>query len=117
LRTVFTLIAVLLASRALSAQEVRIGVLSLFHPHELTVRPAAGTAIVLHGDQHAITLESNSTIGQVDIRAAGSSVVVRLPGSSLRLPKVVFISRRMNQLTFCSRFQAKSAATITASSS
>jgi len=100
LRTVFILIAVLLASCALSAQEVRIGVLSLFHPHELTVQPAAGTAIVLHGDQHAITLESNSSIGQVDIRAASSSVVVRLPGRSLRLPKVVFTSRKNESADF-----------------
>ena len=56
------LIALLVSATYLPAHDVRVGVLGLFHPRELEVRPlAAGVLRVEAGDQTAL-LESNETL-------------------------------------------------------
>ena len=59
---------VLLATQAASAQDVRIGVLGLFRPHEITVKTAPGQALIIQtktvqGGETSFTLERSSGRG------------------------------------------------------
>jgi len=48
-----------------SAQEVRIGVFGLFHPHELVVRPASDSALVVKAGEQTFVVEKSSGTDEV----------------------------------------------------
>lgn len=56
------------ASTASSVDYVRVGVLGLFHPRQLTVTAPAGGALVVHADSEAIVLESSSGIDTASVQ-------------------------------------------------
>jgi stage II sporulation protein D len=70
--------ALVLGSSLSSAENVRIGVLGLFHPREFTLRAADGNAIVIHTGQETIVLEKSSGTNAAQIRAAGNGMVIRV---------------------------------------
>lgn len=70
--------ALVLGSSLSSAENVRIGVLGLFHPREFKLSAADGNAIVIHAGQETIVLEKSSGTNAAQIRAAGSGMVVRV---------------------------------------
>ena len=57
--------------RTESRTNVRIGVLSLFHPHEFTVTAPVGQALVLRSGEEHITLEPSSGVDVVKIHMSG----------------------------------------------
>lgn len=74
------------------AQEVRIGVLGLFHPRQLTVSSSAESAVILHINQKDLVLDSTST-SKVAIYRQGNLLALRYGGESLHADRIVFTSR------------------------
>jgi stage II sporulation protein D len=85
------IVAVALSSLA-QAQEVRIGVLGLFHPRQLTVSSTAESAVILHIKQKDLVLDSTST-SKVAVHARGNLLVLTYGGESLHADRIVFTSR------------------------
>jgi stage II sporulation protein D len=55
---------------------VRIGVLGLFHPHEMIVRAPAGSVLVLHAGGDRIVLEESSSVDSATVHISEGDVVV-----------------------------------------
>lgn len=70
------LVVLLLASFA-SGQDVRIGVLGLFRPHELLISAPAGTALIIHAGQQAFSLESSSGPNSASVQSVAGHVIAR----------------------------------------
>ena len=106
-RTWLALISLLLTARTLnfaqtpllgdpSSTQVRIGVFGLFHPHQVTVRPAEGEALILHAGKDSLVLEKSSGVDSVTVRISGSGVVV-LAGEHAIHAGAVTIGDRKNE--------------------
>jgi len=59
-----------------SVADVRVGVLGLFHPVQLTVSAPEGSALSVHAGEEVIILEKSSGVDSVTIRISGSEVVL-----------------------------------------
>ena len=95
-----TAILVLVTAAATHAQDVRIGVLGLFHPSQLTVSAIPGTAVILHTDQKDFPLDATSTVSKVMIRSRGDELVVAYGTQSLNARTIVFTSRNGGVASF-----------------
>lgn len=62
----------------LQTQDVRIGVLGLFHPRQLTVSAVEGNAIAVHAGQETFILEKSSGVSVAEISVLGSMMAVRV---------------------------------------
>lgn len=84
-----------LIGSAASAQseDVRIGVLGLFHPSELTLSSTPGSAIILRVDDRNLTLDTSAGISKASIHADEAGLVVRCGRQSLNVRKVTLASR------------------------
>ena len=76
-----------------SAQEVRVGVLGLFHPSQLTVSSSAGTVVIVHFGEKEFPLDSSSSTSRVTLHAKGSEFVLAYGTEHLVVRKVAFTSR------------------------
>jgi len=76
-----------------SAQDVRTGVLGLFHPSELTVSSTTGGAVILRADEQSLTLDTSTGLSRASIRAHEAGLVVRCGTQSLNAHKVTLASR------------------------
>src|SRR4051812_27076931 len=56
---------------------VRIGVLGLFHPKELTISAFSGDALVLHAGGESIVLERSSGVNAAIVRLDGTNLVLQ----------------------------------------
>jgi stage II sporulation protein D len=91
---IMLLAPVLLATQAAYAQDVRIGVLGLFRPHEITLKTVPGQALVIHtkiaqGGEKTLILERSSGTDTAEIAVSGDGLTLRtdnqpLPISELR---------------------------------
>jgi peptidoglycan hydrolase-like amidase len=88
------IVSVLLLSSFALAQEVHIGVLSLFHPRELVVAAPLGSALLVHAGGESFTLENSSGEGSVHLEASSGGVVVRCGSHMLRSQAVSILSRQ-----------------------
>jgi stage II sporulation protein D (peptidoglycan lytic transglycosylase) len=79
-----------------SSTQVRIGVFGLFHPHQLTVRPSEGEALILHAGKDSLVLEKSSGVDSATVRISGSGVVV-LAGNDVIHASAVTIGDRKNE--------------------
>ena len=86
-------ILVLVTAAATHAQDVRIGVLGLFHPAQLTVRAVPGTAVILHVGQKDFALDSTSSVNKATIRSGGDELVIAYGTQLLTAHTIVFTSR------------------------
>ncbi|MGC2329807.1 MAG: SpoIID/LytB domain-containing protein [Candidatus Sulfotelmatobacter sp.] len=59
---------------------VRIGVLGLFHPHQLTVSASQGQALVVHAGDERIVLERSSGVDTASVQLSGSEIILQ-PGT------------------------------------
>ena len=89
---------VLLATQEACAQDVRIGVLGLFRPHEITVKTAPGQALIIQtktvqGGEKSFTLERSSGRGTAEITASGDGLIVQSGNQSLRISELRASSR------------------------
>ena len=87
------LASVLLATQAACAQDVRIGVLGLFRPHEITLKTAPGQALIIQtktvqGGEKSFILERSSGRGTADITATGDGLIVQSGNQSLRISEL-----------------------------
>jgi len=88
-----TIVALALANSLLSAENVRIGVLGLFHPREFTLSAADGCAIVVHAGQETFVLEKSSGKNAAQIRAAGRGMVVTVGTHAVGSSEITITSR------------------------
>ena len=77
MRTAIPLLILLLTSSLVLAQDVRVGVLGLFHPRELTLSAPVGSALVLQAGPGTLTLERSSGLGSANIAVIGNKIVVQ----------------------------------------
>jgi peptidoglycan hydrolase-like amidase len=76
-----------------SAQDVRIGVIGLFHPSELILSSTTGSAVILRADEQSLTLDTSVGLSKATIHAHGAGLVVRYGTQSLNASKVTLASR------------------------
>ena len=88
------IVSVLLLSSFAVAQEVHIGVLSLFHPRELVVAAPIGSALLVHAGGESFTLENSSGEGSVHIESSSGGVVVRCGSHVVRSLAASILSRQ-----------------------
>lgn len=86
-------IFVLVTAAAAHAQDVRIGVLGLFHPSQLTVSSTASAAIILHVGAKDFALDSTSDVSKVVVRSRGDELTLAYGTQSLTADTVAFTSR------------------------
>src|SRR6266700_6391239 len=89
------LAALLLTGSFACAQEVRIGVLGLFHPRQLVVSAPVGSALVIHAGQQAFTLENSSSPNSAKVQSAGSGMLLSYGTLSVE-SSVLAITNREN---------------------
>jgi stage II sporulation protein D len=92
------LASVLLAAHAACAQDVRIGVLGLFQPREITVKPALGQALVIQtktmqGGEKSFVLERSSGSDTAEISISASDLLLHTGKQSLRISELRAFSR------------------------
>ena len=78
---------------AAHAQDVRIGVLGLFHPAQLTVSSVSGAAIILHVGAKDLPLDSTSSVSKVLVRSRSNDFAFTYGTRSLNARTIAFTSR------------------------
>ncbi len=73
-----------LAYSSASAQNVRIGVLGVFHPQQLTLSPIAGESIVISAGGKTIFLSAGSNSGIAHLKTSGDLLVLEISGKAIR---------------------------------
>lgn len=82
IKSAIPLVALLLAGSLASGRtarfdHVRIGVLGLFHPRQLTVTAPQGAALVMRAGHERIVLERSSGVSRASVRVSGNGLVVQ----------------------------------------
>jgi peptidoglycan hydrolase-like amidase len=100
MRTPITFIALMLAGSLIFAQDVRIGVLGLFHPRHFTLSAGAGSALVVQADHESLVLEKSSGADMAHIRAFENSVLLRSGAHVIRSSKLTATGRGNDPVDF-----------------
>jgi peptidoglycan hydrolase-like amidase len=90
----------MLACSLVFAQDLRIGVLGLFHPRQFTLSAAADSALVVQADQESLILEKSSGVDIVDVREFGNSVFLRSGTHVIKCSKLTAASRGNDPVDF-----------------
>ena len=77
----------------LSAQDVRIGVLGLFHPREIVIRADPASAVVVRAGEQPLVLEQSSGIDEAHLDLNGNSVVLKTKDREIRAHSLSLASR------------------------
>lgn len=75
------------------AQDVRIGVLGLFHPREIVVRAVPGSAIVVRAEDRSLVLENSSGVDEISVHLDGNAIAAHMKDSVIRTPSLNVTSR------------------------
>jgi peptidoglycan hydrolase-like amidase len=100
MKTTTTFFALILASFPAVAQNVRLGVLGLFHPRELALSVPAGSALVMHIGAESVALEGSSGVNIAHIRLRGDTVVLNVGARVLRASELTVTSRENGPVDF-----------------
>ena len=92
--------AVLLSSSLAHAQDVRIGVLGIFHPRQLTLTSRDGDPIVVTAAGHTLFLQPKSRAGSLQIRASDGALLVGFAGQEIRAKEIRAAGRNQNAADF-----------------
>jgi stage II sporulation protein D len=97
MRTVLLTYA-LLATQSVCAQDVRIGVLGLFRPHQIILKTAPGQALLMQmkivpDGEESLVLERSSGTDAAEITASGDGLMVHSGSQSLRISELRASSR------------------------
>ena len=84
---------VLLATHAACAQDVRIGVLGLFRPRQITLQAASGQALLIDSAEKSFVLEKSSGNYIAEITVSGDELVVHVGNQSARASSLRASSR------------------------
>ena len=87
------LACILLASRVACAQDVRIGVLGLFHPHQVMLKAAPGQALVIRTEKRSFVLERSSGKDVAEISVSGDQLIFQMGNQSVRASGIIASSR------------------------
>ncbi len=82
------------------AQQLQIGVLALFHPHELTLSAAKGEALVVAAGEREFVLEPSTTAESARIAVSEDALVVEFHGQLIRAAEVVAAGRDRRSTRF-----------------
>jgi peptidoglycan hydrolase-like amidase len=93
-------LALILASSLAVAQNVRIGVLGLFHPRQFELSAPAGSALVVHIGGESAVLEGSSGVNIAHIHVRGDNVVLDVGGRVLRASELTVTSRESGPVDF-----------------
>lgn len=80
--------------------EVRIGVLGLFHPHELMVRAMDGHAILLHAADQSAMLETSSGVNAAKVTLTDSRISLKAGTRAILAAEVNVSSRSGSPVDF-----------------
>lgn len=86
-------ILVLVTAATTRAQDVRIGVLGLFHPSQLTVSAVPGTAVILHIGTKEFPIASTSSVSKVTVRSREDGLALTYATQSLVADTIAFTGR------------------------
>jgi stage II sporulation protein D len=93
------LVTLMLAGVFVHAQDVRVGVLGLFRPHQFTLSPLAGSALIVHVGAESVVLEASSGVNIAHI-SVGDNVVLAVGTRVLRASEVTVTSRENGPVDF-----------------
>jgi peptidoglycan hydrolase-like amidase len=82
------------------AQEIRIGVLGLFRPHELKLTVVSGSAAVVHIGDKSLVLEKSSGIASMKFVVEGNQIVTEAGGQALRAKQISMAGREGSATDF-----------------
>ena len=94
------LMMVLLGSLPANARNVRIGVLGIFHPDELTLGCRNGDAIVVVAGGQTFFLQPRSASATLRIRASGDVLLLDFAGTEIRARDIHAAGRNQNGTDF-----------------
>jgi peptidoglycan hydrolase-like amidase len=89
-----SLVTYLLLAQLAAAQEIRIGVLGLFHPHQLELRALPGQALVIQGANKILVLERSSGQDAATVTASGDQLTLQVDNQILKTSMIRAASRR-----------------------
>jgi stage II sporulation protein D len=75
------------------AQDVRIGVLGLFHSREIVVRPVPASAVVVRVADRTLVLEQSSGNDEIDVHLDGNVIAARTPDGAIRARSLTVAGR------------------------
>jgi peptidoglycan hydrolase-like amidase len=87
------LICALLVTHTLHAQEVRIGVLGLFHPRHLTLKASSTQALVVQANGKIFVLERSSGQDAASITSSGENLILQVGSQVVRAAAIHATSR------------------------
>lgn len=96
--TVF--VTLMLAGVFVHAQDVRVGVLGLFRPHQFALSPLAGSALIVHVGAASVVLEASSGVNIGHISVRGDNVVLEVGSRVLHASEVNVTSRENGPVDF-----------------
>lgn len=79
---------------------VHIGVLGLFHPHQLTVSVPAGNALVLRTAEERIVLERSSGMDSAAIRISAGAILLSAGSRTVHASEVIITGRKNDPVDF-----------------
>ena len=94
------LLTLMLADVFVHAQDVHVGVLGLFRPHQFALSPVAGSALIVHVGAESVVLEASSGVNIGHISVRGDNVVLAVGSRILRASKVTVTSRENGPVDF-----------------
>ena len=106
-RALLLVLFFLLAARSTRAQDVRIGVLGIFHPRHLTLSCTAGEALVVATPDQTIFLQPRSSRENLQIHADGNSLLLSLNGREIHAHGIHVTSRNNGAARFVLRVPGK----------
>ena len=100
MKVISAFLALVLASCLAAAQNVRIGVLGLFHPRHFELSVPGGSALVVHIGGESVVLEGSSGVSVAHIGVRGGNVVLDVGARVLRASELTVTSRESGPVDF-----------------
>jgi len=94
------LVTMMLAGVWVEAQDLRVGVLGLFRPHQFALSPLAGSALVVHVGAESVVLEASSGVNIAHIYLTADKVVLTVGTRVFRASEVTVTSRENGPVDF-----------------
>jgi peptidoglycan hydrolase-like amidase len=106
-KSLLLLVLVCLTGRSTRAQDVRIGVLGIFHPHDLTLSCIRDEALVLTAAGQTIFLQPRSSCESLQIHADSNSLLLALNGKEIHADVIHAANRNHGVARFLLRLPGK----------
>jgi peptidoglycan hydrolase-like amidase len=100
MKTTTTFFALILASSLSVGQNVRIGVLGLFHTHEFALSVPPGHALLVHSGAESVVLETRADVNIARIGVHGEEVVLEAGTRTLHAPQLTVTGREGGPVDF-----------------